>query len=153
MVNNYLLIAVSRKPKSHFLHMLQLKGQRESSTWKRRGLRFFWLYCFLLERNTSFLFITHFIFCYLGSFIYYCKRKHHRYVQELVTFREAFLRSSKAATSVFPEVQTWCLSSGQSLKLSARQLCPSRGLVQDCESLCFFLLHWRIMCSHRNLIK
>lgn len=32
MINNYLLIAVSRKPMSHFTHMLQLKGQREYYT-------------------------------------------------------------------------------------------------------------------------
>lgn len=32
MIDYYLLIAVSRKPASHFLHMLQLKGQREYYT-------------------------------------------------------------------------------------------------------------------------
>lgn len=32
MINSYLLIAVSRKPGSHFPHMLQLKGQREYYT-------------------------------------------------------------------------------------------------------------------------
>lgn len=32
VINNYLLIAVSRKPMCHFFHMLQLKGQREYDT-------------------------------------------------------------------------------------------------------------------------
>lgn len=44
MIDYYLLIAVSRKPASHFLHMLQLKGQREYYTWRPSFLLSVWFF-------------------------------------------------------------------------------------------------------------
>lgn len=80
-----------------------------------------------MKRNISFIFITHFIFCWFSSFIYYCKWKDHRCMQKLVAFHEVLLGRSNAATAAFPEVQTSSLSSGQSLKVSARHVCTSHG--------------------------
>lgn len=52
-MKSFLLIKVSTKPKSHFPHMLQMKGQREYWTWKCKCLSPLFVSVFFCWRITS----------------------------------------------------------------------------------------------------
>lgn len=142
IINNYLLIAVSRKP-SHFPLCSSVRAR------KCKGHHFYCLYVFSLKRNMYFFFITHFIFCYFSSFIYYCRWKRHVYAQayglswDVAQKRQCnnFLRCRHG---LFPQGNPWKSLWG-----------TSASLMGWCKwvPVLFFLLYWRIMCIHRSIIN